>query len=127
MTTNLFLETVPNEVSHSATSALIASDPNFYAWAAYMGESSAPAAAKLVDASVKWPGSLEKTETPYNLAFDTGLPFFDHTALDPCKEKQFARYMKHVTSSEGTHTKHVVNGFDWGSLGKAVVVDVSRN
>ncbi len=124
MTTNLFLEVVPDQISHSAASALIAENPNFNAWAAYMGETSAPAAAKLVDASIKWPGSLAKNETAYNIAFDTDLPFFDHTARDTERMKQFATYMKNVTSSEGTDIKHALAGFDWQSLGKAVVVDV---
>ena len=125
MTTNIFLETEPNEVSHSVTSALIADDPNFYAWATYMCETSAPAASKLVEASVKWPASFAKHETSYNIAFDTDLPFFDHIALNSEKMKQFTRYMKNVTSSEGTAINHVLTGFDWAILGKAVIVDVS--
>src|SRR5690349_15474125 len=124
MTDNLFLELVPDQISHSAASALIAENPNFNAWAAYMGETSSAAAAKLVDASIKWPGSLAKNETAYNIAFDTDLPFFDHTASDPERMKQFATYMKNVTSSEGTDIKHALTGFDWKSLGQAVVVDV---
>ena len=123
-TTNLFLEAVPDKVSHSAASMLIASNPNVYAWASYMSETSAPTAAKLVDASVRWPGSLAKNETAYNIAFGTDLPFFDHMGLDPEKASQFAMYMKNVTSSEGSDIKHVLTGFNWAHLGKAVVVDV---
>ncbi len=90
-----------------------------------MSEGSAPAAAKLVEASEKWPGSAEKNQTAYNVAFGTDLPFFDHLATLPEKTKQFAGYMKNVTSSEGTDIKHLLTGYDWTSLGKATVVDVS--
>jgi len=124
MTANLFSELTPDHVSHSATSALIAEDPNFYAWASYMSETSAPVALKTAEASAKWPECVGKTETAYNVEKKTDLPFFEHTSADPERMKQFARYMKNVQSSEGTHIKHVLTGFDWAKLGKAVVVDV---
>ncbi len=66
-----------------------------------------------------------KTHTAYNLAFNTDLPFFDHLAQIPERRDQFKGYMKSVTASGGTDLKHLLEGFDWASLGEAVVVDVS--
>ena len=126
MTNTLFSEPAPNTVTHSATSALFVENENVYAWATYLCETSAPTAAKLVEASVKWPGSEKRNEAAYNIAFKTDLPFFDDIALDPEKTKRFARYMKNVTTSEGTDIKHLVAGFDWAGLGTSTVVDVSN-
>jgi 6-hydroxytryprostatin B O-methyltransferase len=124
MTNNLFSELSPNTISHSATSALLVTDPSFHDWAVVMCELSAPTAAKYVEATTKWPNSVAINETAYNIAFDTDLPFFDHLALDPEKTKQFAGYMKNVTSSQGTSMEHLLRGFPWASLGEATVVDV---
>ena len=124
ITNNLFSETSPNNISHSATSALLITDPSFHDWAVVMCELSAPTAAKYLEATKKWPDSVAKNETAYNLAFDTDLPFFDHLALDSEKMKQFAGYMKNVTSSEGTSIEHLLRGFDWANLDEGIVVDV---
>lgn len=125
MTSNLFCEPSSGEIAHTATSALLVTNPNLHDWAVFMTETSAPTAANMVDASKRWSHSTEKTETAYNLAFKTDLPFFDHLATLPEKTKQFAGYMKNVTNSEGTAIHHLLRGFDWAGLGKATVVDVS--
>ena len=125
MTNNLFCEPEPNTIAHSATSALLVTNQSFYDWATFMCEASVPMASKLVEASEKWPGSEEKNQTAYNIAFDTDMPFFDHLVTLPEKTKQFASYMKNVQNSEGTAIGYLVHGFDWASLGKATVVDVS--
>ncbi|OJJ51096.1 hypothetical protein ASPZODRAFT_57439 [Penicilliopsis zonata CBS 506.65] len=124
MTSNVFYEPEAGEIAHTATSAMLATHPNFHDWAVFMCESSIPSASRLVEACERWPGSVKKNETAHNIAFDTDLPFFDYLATQPEKEKQFARYMKNVTSGEGTAIRHLVNGFDWASLGQATVVDV---
>lgn len=125
MTSNLFCEPEPNYIAHTATSALLVTNSSLHDWAVFMTETSVPAANKLVEASEKWPDSVQKNETAYNVAFDTDLPFFDHLRTIPEKTKQFASYMKNVQNSEGTALRHLLNGYDWVSLGKATVVDVS--
>lgn len=55
---------------------------------------------------------------------DTELPLFDFVSKSPEMTKQFAGYMKNVQKSEGTHIRHLVSGYDWESLGNALVVDV---
>ena len=79
----------------------------------------------MLEASLKWPGSVEKTETAYNAAFDTDLPFFQHLGQFPDRTRQFSGYMKSLTNSPGSQLKHLVNGYDWAALGKGLVVDVS--
>lgn len=125
MTSNLFFESEPEKVSHSATSALLVTNSGLHDWAVFMTETTAPSAFKLVEATEKWPEAIRKNETAYNIAFDTDLAFFEHLNTDPQKIKEFAGYMKHVQQSEGTSLRHLVQGFNWAALGKGKVVDVS--
>ncbi|OGM43332.1 hypothetical protein ABOM_008734 [Aspergillus bombycis] len=100
MTNMLFTEPTPGQIAHSATSALLAANDNMYAWAKYMCDRSTPTAMKMVEAHEKWPGTVRKNETAYNIAFETDLPFFDHLATDSEKTAEFAAYMKNVTTNE---------------------------
>ncbi|KAI1412622.1 sterigmatocystin 8-O-methyltransferase [Hypoxylon sp. FL1857] len=125
MTSALFREPEPNRVGHSATSALLARDADVHSWASYLSTRSAPTALAMTAAHDRFTAaSVAKNETAYNVAFDTDLPFFDHLSLDPANTAEFAGYMRNVTTSEGVDVKHLVNGYPWGDLGSALVVDV---
>ncbi|KAH7257939.1 putative O-methyltransferase [Fusarium tricinctum] len=124
MTSGLFAESTPEHIAHSPTSALLRTSENFNDWAVFMCDISAPTAAAMVEAHKKWPDDVEKTHTAYNIAFDTDVSFFQHLKQLPERQKQFAGYMKSAASNRGTHLRHMVNGYDWAKLGKAVVVDV---
>lgn len=79
----------------------------------------------MVDVHEKWSHSLDATHTAYNVAFNTDMPFFKHLAQQQERHRQFAGYMRAVTTSQGTHLKQLVEGWDWATLGQGVVVDVS--
>lgn len=125
MTTYLLCEPFPGLVAHTAISALLKTNSDYHDWAVFMSDISAPTAAHLVEATLKWPGSVEKTETAYNAAFRTDLPYFQYLGQLPERNRQFSGYMRSVSNSEGSHLKHLVKGYDWGALGNASVVDVS--
>ncbi|MCJ1264299.1 hypothetical protein MMC22_004170 [Lobaria immixta] len=124
MTSNLFSEPEPGDVSHTATSALLVTNPELHDWAVFMTGTTTPSANKLVEATEKWPEAVRKNETAYNIAFNTDLPFFEHLNTDSQKVKEFAGYMKHVQQSEGTALRHLVKGYDWAAVGKGKVIDV---
>lgn len=90
-----------------------------------MTDLSMPVAAKLADATKKFGNTSQKNETAYNIAMNTDLPLFDFVKKSPELTKQFAGYMKNVQTSSGTDIKHLLNVFDWESLGDSFVVDVS--
>ncbi|KAJ5967104.1 S-adenosyl-L-methionine-dependent methyltransferase [Penicillium viridicatum] len=125
MTNHVFCEPEPDTIAHTATSALLVTNPMFHNWASFICETTLPMASKLVEASERWPGSVETNQTAYNVAFETGLPFFDHLATLPDLTEKFACYMKNVQNSQGTAIHHLLRGYDWAALGKATVVDVS--
>lgn len=118
-------EPSPGQVAHTPMSALLVTNPGMLDWALFMAEATAKGAARLVDATEKWGATESKTETAFNLACETDMPFFDYLAQEPDLRKKFATYMKNVTSSEGTKIDHLLNGFDWAGLGSGTVVDVS--
>ncbi|KAB5575394.1 putative O-methyltransferase, partial [Coniochaeta sp. 2T2.1] len=124
MTSQLFTEVADQQVAHTATSAWLRTNQNSRDWAIFMCDISAPTALAMAAAHQKWPASTARTHTAYNLAFQTDLPFFDHLAQQPERHRQFAGYMQSVTASQGTSLKHLISGFDWESLGDALVVDV---
>lgn len=112
------------ELAHTAKSALLVTNPAMLDWALFMAESTSKGAAHLVDATEKYGASESKTETAFNIACNTDLPYFDYLAQTPSLRKKFAAYMKNVTQGEGTKIGHLVNGFEWASLGDGTVVDV---
>ncbi|KAJ6043153.1 uncharacterized protein N7446_001349 [Penicillium canescens] len=124
ITGNFLQEKVLNQVSHSKTSAHFVSNPSLCDWALFLAEDSAPMAPKLVEATLKWGETTKKTETAFNLALKTDLPFFDYLSSSPEFTQRFSGYMKNVAKGEGTNIKHLIQGYDWANLGNATVVDV---
>lgn len=128
MTNNIFAEPKPNRLAHSASSAMLATNASMLDWAKFMFNASIPTAAKMVEATEKWPDSVEKNETAYNLAFDHNLPFFGHLGQDAALTKQFSGYMKSVADVSGTDLIHLVNAYDWSALpADTLVIDVSQS
>ena len=124
ITSNLLCEPVPGKVAHNAVSALFITNPLLMDWAKFMTQFSIPAAVALTDATEKWGFTVAKNETAFNIATNTTEPLFDYFAKSPILANQFASYMKSVQASYGTNLKHLLTGFDWASLGEALVVDV---
>ncbi|RJE23609.1 o-methyltransferase [Aspergillus sclerotialis] len=125
ITTHLLAEPSPGYISHSSISALLNKNPHYRDWAVFMCQMSAPTAAGLVCASIKWPGSSEKNETAYNFAFNTDLPFFEDLKRNPERRNMFSGYMRCI-AAEGSSSgvRFLVDGFDWEGVGEGVVVDI---
>lgn len=127
--TNGLLREYPNHgsIRHTATSALLARDPNVYAWARHLCDRSAPMAMSMVAAHRRFgAATTRKNETAYNVAFDTDLPFFEHIAQDDESTREFAAYMRNVTSGHGVSLNHLLAGYRWDNVRSGgVVVDVS--
>ena len=125
MTSFILSEPELNQVTHTAASAMFIRKPLMLDWANYMFGASIPTAQKSVEQTQKWPGSVKKNETAYNLAFDHEMDFFQHLSASPELTKQFSGYMKSVTDGRGTDLEHMVHGFDWAGLPEnALVIDV---
>ena len=118
-------EVTPLKISHSPTSALIASDPSFYDWARWLTNYSVPSAYHFADATQKWGKTEVKNETAFNIAMNVEVPFFGYLKENAKMNSMFSSYMRNVASSEATSFKHMISGFDWGSITPgSKVVDV---
>lgn len=118
-------EQTPNAIGHSRLSAQFARNAALRDWAMFLADASAPMALKLTDATDKWGETTSKTETAFNIAMNSEVPFFDYLSQSKELTKRFAGYMKCVTATQGTAIDHLLEGFDWAGLGEAKVVDVS--
>lgn len=124
MTSNFLSESAPHSVAHNAVSRLFVTNPGFMDWINFMAQFSMPTAAAFAEATEKWGTTDKKNQTAFNIATRIDKPFFDFFAQSPEASIQFASYMKNVQASTGTSLKHLLTGYDWESLGEALVVDV---
>lgn len=125
MTSGLFTPHSPSRVGHSATSLLIATSPEFAAWATCATEHMFNASAKLAQANERWGRSEEMCHSAFNMAFATELPFPEYLAQTPAMGRDIGNFVKATQMVEANDLRHLVNGFDWQSLGAALVIDVS--
>ncbi|KAF7871499.1 hypothetical protein EAF04_003606 [Stromatinia cepivora] len=124
ITGGMLCEPQPDYLTHSRISAQFATNNNLIDWAKFMTQYSAPTAEKFAEATARWGDTSEKNQTAYNVAFGTELPFFEHLAQSQDRTATFAAYMRSLNNSQGIALKHILGGLDWGSLGKANIVDV---
>lgn len=125
MTNHFFRESSPDEVAHTAYSALLVTDKGERAVVEHECFDAFPAAAKLVHACEKWPGAEEPQKTAWSLANHTEQSFFQHIS-EPGNEEQSQRFADCMTaemSAPEWNIKHTVSGYDWKSV-KGTIVDI---
>lgn len=126
ITNYIFHEPRKGFVAHNRTSRLLLQDELISAWVGFICADMSVSVAKVVDAMIKWQGSEEPDETAVNLAFDQKLKWFDFIRQDPVMSVRYNKAMQATASGEGFSFSHTVNGYPWGDLGEATVVDVSQ-
>ncbi|KAH9844670.1 Hydroxyindole O-methyltransferase [Teratosphaeria destructans] len=124
MTAHLLHEPEPETLAHTAASKAIAESQPFHDWAVHIAKEAIHIAMSMVEATERWHDSTKTTETPFNIALDTELPFFEHLQKRPDHMKIYVGYQKAVASTEGLALQHIIRGYDWAALGRATVVDV---
>jgi hypothetical protein len=83
-----------------------------------------PASAKTVDSMLQYPASQEPSESGFSLALAPGVPMFAVLGKDPVRAKRMGAAMVSLTGGEGYELDYLVDGYPWGDLGEAMVVDV---
>ncbi|RYP27843.1 hypothetical protein DL767_007491 [Monosporascus sp. MG133] len=122
MTNHLFAEPAPGFIAHSATSAALVTNTKFSDQRAWMTSIIAPVIASMVTAHERWPDSTAPNNTAFNAAFNTDLCMYEYIAKQPELYKLFGGVMDAVATSPKSDLKHLVSGFDWAGLGKAMVI-----
>ena len=124
MTNHIFHEPEKGYVAHTRTSRLLLENPPLNAWVGFMTNDLWIPIANVVNAMKKWPGSGESNETGVNLTYNEDLAWFDWLQQDPDFAKRYNLAMEAHGGGEGFALSHTVDGYPWGDLGEATVVDV---
>jgi 6-hydroxytryprostatin B O-methyltransferase len=126
MTTGFLCETVEGHLSHNDLSAPFIKDTHLQVQLKHFFGATVPVMAGMIKATEKWGDTRAPSETAYNVANDTDLPFFAHLKAKPDLQKKFEDYMKsRAVSHTGSSAEYLLEAFDWNALGDARVVDVS--
>ena len=126
MTNGLFTLPFPDRIAHSATSLLLSTSIEFSGWATYVSDQIFDASTKLPEATKRWGRSEETFHSAFNEAFATAVPFPAYLAKNPAMGKVLGNFLKATEMVDANSSRHLVNGFDWETLGEATVVDVSH-
>jgi hypothetical protein len=126
MTNHIFHEPEKGFVAHTRTSRLLLEDPPLTNWVGFMMNDLWLPIAHVVKAMKKWPGSGESNETSVNLAYGTGVNWFDWIQQDKSLANRYSLAMQAHGGGEGFAVTHTVNGYPWAELGEATVVDASH-
>ncbi|KAI4146401.1 MAG: hypothetical protein L6R39_003471 [Caloplaca ligustica] len=125
MTNRIFYEPTPKTVAHTIGSLLLKEGNPMRASVQFLTGDCAPMVAHQLDAIEKWGhGSQEPNQTAVNAAYGGDGTFFDFIGSDPVRQRRFGTTIQRMIHSPASSVKHVQNGFDWASLGKATVIDV---
>ncbi|KAJ2999003.1 hypothetical protein NUW58_g143 [Xylaria curta] len=119
----VFQEPEPGIVAHTNISKAI-TDSSLNDWLKTASRDLWPAATKMFDAMRKWPNSQEINETGFSLAHDTSMSVYEFFQANPDRALSFVGSLKALTSSPEYDVRHVIDNYDWRSLGQAQVVDV---
>ena len=145
MPNRIFWAPTPDSVAHTITSAEVVRSPFLYAWLGHNIEEIGPGCTKVIEAMERWGDSEDPTKAGFPLAFDlkeenlfqwfesdgAGEARAENGEVDKFdrtkgwRARRFGNAMKFMMSHGVSASRHVHGGFDWESLGKATVVDVS--
>lgn len=118
----IFYEPQPGVVAHTQASRLLAENSAYRDYYGTVCQEVWPAATRTCDAIRKWPGSKERNETGYQLAY--GRTLYDTLAQDPVKHARYDNAMGAHAGDVSYSVKPIIDNFDWAGLGQATVVDV---
>ncbi|KAF2163672.1 hypothetical protein M409DRAFT_68278 [Zasmidium cellare ATCC 36951] len=124
----IFKEPSPGRIAHSAASRLLATDALLFDWLGAAIDVMAPKQ-YIGQAITQFPALDEANRSAASLTFPKRdgeyVSFYEYIAQDPERAKQFGRGMSSFQTGDGYSPRHLVDGFDWGSLPEgSLVVDV---
>ncbi|KAJ2997226.1 hypothetical protein NUW58_g708 [Xylaria curta] len=113
-----FEENVPGVITHSALTALLATNAAVRNSLVVELDEFWPAGVKMADAMEKWPNSEENNETGFTLANNSNKSMFSIFADEPERGDRFGRYF----SGSNSAVDRLLEEYPWGE--KASMVDV---
>lgn len=126
MTTAGFLrEPTPGHVAHSALSTPFVSKPPFLDAAMFLAETAAPAAMKMTLASHRFGDSSRASESAYNVAIESSVPFATACEQSAKLQRQWTAYMQYGMGDVRASMVDVLMRLHWARLEAALVVEVT--
>ncbi|KAH9883976.1 O-methyltransferase-domain-containing protein [Xylariomycetidae sp. FL2044] len=123
ITMRVFQEPEPGMVAYTNISKAIM-DSSINDWLKTVSRDLWPAATKTFDAMQKWPDSQEINETAFSIAHNTNMSVYEFFEANSDRALTFVGSLKALTSSPEYDVQHVIENYDWRSLGHAKVADV---
>lgn len=124
LTNHVFQEKEPGQVSHTAASRFLAGSRLARQWVEMYATEMLPAAARMVDAMEKWPGSGEPQHVGYALANGTSQHCFEYMAKIPARAERFSDAMSLFSAGPGYGPEGLVEYFAANNLTEGTFVDV---
>lgn len=127
MANHIFTEDPPGYVKHTASSRLLATDPDLNDAIGVSLRETWPVAHATHSAIAKYGDSQEPGDAAFGVANnEPGVSMFEALSKFPERGRRFGGAMRYYGKFEGWDLKHLVSGYDWASLDKpgAVFVDV---
>ncbi len=121
---HVFREPKKGYIAHTASSRILAyPNPQMEGWVTTIAEQFWPALPRVVDATQKWPGSEEPTESGWSLGHNN----FEDGALtamrkDPDRQARFLEHLGFSHQHQSFSVEHLLRGFDFSTT--KTVVDV---
>ncbi|KAL8734016.1 MAG: hypothetical protein Q9166_001777 [cf. Caloplaca sp. 2 TL-2023] len=124
MTSHIFASPGPDTVTHTASSRLFVTFPDFRDGVGLQVDEQAPVAARTTEAVSIYGDSGEPNETAFALTNE--MPIFQVLGTKPERGRRFGAAMRCYTKGEGYDLRHLVEGYDWKSIDRpgTRVVDV---
>lgn len=126
MTEWCFIESTPGYVSHTSISKCM-TVPNVRDCIGYLLEEGFVGASRIAETAERFKGSEERNHAPWNVGHKIDLPIYEYFETDPVRLRRFLGTMECLGGSSAFNVRHIVNGYDWKSLGAGTVVDVGGN
>ncbi|KAI1763929.1 O-methyltransferase-domain-containing protein [Hypoxylon sp. FL1150] len=128
MGSHVFTEDLETKrVRHTASSRLLATDPNFYDAIGLEIDEFGPASSKVIDVwETQGQGADEPTQSAFCMFNETDKPFFDFLASQPERVRRFGAAMRYFTKGDSWDLRYLLASFDWKSIDQpsAQVVDI---
>ncbi|KAI1361281.1 sterigmatocystin 8-O-methyltransferase [Xylaria arbuscula] len=123
MSMHILREPSPGMVAHAKISKYF-TRPYVNEWLSFGAREGWPAAARMLDAIQKWPGSEESNNTGFCLANNTDKSLLEVLQADPARAMRLASAVKAHDHFPGYSASDVSRLYDWKSLSNAVIVHV---
>ncbi|KAI8941843.1 hypothetical protein NX059_003042 [Plenodomus lindquistii] len=103
---------------------MLINNPLLEAWTMNNAQEFWPALSRAVDATVKWPGSEEPSESGFSLANGTNENPFDIIKKDTTRQAQFVQAMSFTHMHPSYDVRFFVDHYDFGTIGQGTIVDI---